>query len=123
VLLEPSRSPGEGDTDYPLQTVRDAENIISAVPGTALLADFWHLAETEGAEGAGGIRGGWTALILLTLLILPAARRPVHGLPMSRSQTTRDAALLGTGHLPIKEWVHRLRSAGYTGDVAGEWVW
>lgn len=124
VLLEPSRSPGEGDTDYPLQTVRDAENIISAVPGTALLADFWHLAETEGAEGAGGIRG-WLGRIADPADSADPAGCPTSGAWPAHVQIADDPGrgAPGTGHLPIKEWVHRLRSAGYTGDVAGEWVW
>jgi hydroxypyruvate isomerase len=108
VLLEPSRSPGKGPADYPLQTLDDARDLL-ATPGTGLLADLWHLVETEGADGIGRWLGGLTTTGELPCHV-QVADDPGRGAP-------------GTGRLPLARWLDSLRAAGYTGDVAGEWVW
>lgn len=54
VLIEPSRSPGTGPADYPVQTFGDAYDITLSAPGTDLLVDFWHLSATEGDDGITG---------------------------------------------------------------------
>lgn len=109
VLIEPSRSPEPGPTDYPLQTITDAHDIIDTTPGTGLLADFWHLAGTVGDEGI-------TAWFddLRRSRRLPAhvqlADDPGRGAPE-------------TGVLPLDTWLRDLEAVGYTGEVAGEWMW
>ncbi|MGO1949842.1 MAG: TIM barrel protein [Mycobacteriaceae bacterium] len=109
VLVEPSMSPGEGPADYPVQTFDDAYEIIVTTPGTGLLADFWHLNETEGAEG-----------ILHWLdAITDSGQLPSH----VQIADDPDRGAPGSGWLPLGDWVGPLREAGYTGDVAGEWVW
>lgn len=109
VLLEPSRSPGEGSTDYPLQTLEDARDLLETTAGTGLLADFWHLAETGGSEGIERWLAGLTV----------AGELPVH--VQIADDPGRGAP--GTGRLPLTRWLDSLCAAGYTGDVAGEWVW
>ncbi|WP_297005955.1 TIM barrel protein [uncultured Corynebacterium sp.] len=109
VLVEPSRSPGAGPADYPVQTVADALDLIDDTPGTALLADLWHLAETEGHDGVRdwlddpGTPG-------TSPLHVQIADDPGRGAP-------------GSGVLPLGRWLTDLRASGYTGEVAGEWVW
>lgn len=108
VLVEPSR----GAEDYPLQTFADAWEITDAVPGTGLLADFWHLVGTEGEDG---IRSWLESL----------DGRDGGGVLPSHVQIADDPGrgAPGTGSLPLGAWVQALRDAGYSGDVAGEWMW
>ena len=112
VLVEPSRSPGEGRADYPLQVIEEAALLTDTIDGTALLVDFWHLAETMGPEAIGlwldglGGQDGQDALPAHVQI----ADDPGRGAP-------------GTGTLPLADWVAALHGAGYVGDVAGEWVW
>jgi hydroxypyruvate isomerase len=109
VLFEPSRSPGEGPADYPLQTFDDAYDVLFSTAGTGLLVDFWHLAGTEGTAGI----GTWLERITASRQLpshVQIADDPGRGAP-------------GTGRLPVGDWLAGLRAAGYTGDVAGEWVW
>lgn len=104
VLIEPSRSPGPGPADYPVQTPEDADRVIRAVSGTGLLMDFWHVPELADAWLRDLAESG----------TVPAhvqlADDPGRGSP-------------GSGVLPLGRWVSALRAAGYTGDIAGEWVW
>lgn len=120
VLIEPSRSPGDGPRDYPVQTIADALGIVDAVPGTALLADFWHLADTERTGGHDGVRT-W----LDGLLADGPATDTVAGRLPTHVQIADDPGrgAPGTGVLPLTQWLTDLRTAGYTGDIAGEWVW
>lgn len=122
VLVEPSRSPGAGPADYPLQTVADALDLVGTAPGTALLADFWHLAETEraGEPGDAGCRDGIRTW-LDDLLAAGPGTDTMPGHVQIADDPGRGAP--GTGVLPLRQWLTDLRTAGYTGDVAGEWVW
>lgn len=108
VLIEPSK----GASDYPVQTFADALAITDTVPGTALLADFWHLA---GEGGTGGVDrvDAWLQQISLRGDV------PAH------VQLADDPGRCtpGEGVLPLARWVSELRAAGYAGDIAGEWVW
>lgn len=108
VLIEPSK----GASDYPVQTLADVLTVIGTVPGTALLADFWHLAGEGGTEGESQV-DAWLARTAVTGE-LPAhvqiADDPGRGAP-------------GSGVLPLGRWVAALRAAGYAGDIAGEWMW
>ena len=112
VLVEPSK----GAVDYPVQTLADATALTGTVPGTALLADFWHLAGDGGTEGEERTDAWLDGLAVSgsTPGTLPAhvqiADDPGRGAP-------------GTGVLPLRRWVTVLRTAGYTGDIVGEWVW
>ncbi|WP_420098901.1 TIM barrel protein [Corynebacterium sp.] len=108
VLIEPSA----GVDDYPVVTVAEAMGIVHSVPNTALLADLWHLSQTDDVPGwlgdlaDAGTGAGADALPAHVQI----ADDPGRGAP-------------GTGELPLEEWVGALRAAGYAGDVAGEWMW
>lgn len=108
VLIEPS----SGVEDYPVQTVVDARAVTSSFPGTGLLADLWHLSRTDdvaawldGLDGAEGSGDPFTFPAHVQI-----ADDPGRGAP-------------GSGGLPLDDWVGALRAAGYSGDVAGEWMW
>lgn len=101
VLIEPS----SGVDDYPLVKVVDALAVTRSVPNTALLADLWHLSITDDvADWLDGVEGD-----------------EIPGHVQIADDPGRGAP--GTGQLPLEEWVTALRSAGYAGDVAGEWMW
>lgn len=95
--------PLSGMQDYPVQTVEDANRLISQVPGSGLLLDVYHLAVNTGREGVEAI------LDEVQLEHVQIADVPGRGAP-------------GTGELPLEEWAHRLRANGYRGDIVGEWI-
>jgi hydroxypyruvate isomerase len=116
VLIEPSA----GLDDYPVTTVAEARGVITSVANTALLADLWHLSQTDdvaawldsvgGPDGSGGSDEALEADEAVVPAHVQIADDPGRGAP-------------GTGRLPLDEWVGVLRAAGYSGDVAGEWMW
>ena len=97
VLIEPSRSPGVGPADYPVQVIDDATALTDTIGGTGLLADFWHLVETVSASGS----RSWVPQ-------RPAPQRPAPQRPAPhrrgtcpptyRSPTTRGAARRAPGN-------------------------
>lgn len=109
VLIEPS----SGVDDYPIATVADARAVISSISNTALLADLWHLNQTDDVSawldtlGKPGDGDDDDAVFPAHVQI---ADGPGRGAP-------------GSGGLPLEDWAGALRSAGYSGDVAGEWMW
>jgi hydroxypyruvate isomerase len=109
VLIEPSRSPESGPTDYPVQTIADAHEIIDSTPGTGLLADLWHLAGTVGDKGI----TDWLECLRWN------GRLPAH------VQLADDPGrcVPESGVLPLDAWLCDLEAVGYTGEVAGEWMW
>lgn len=109
VLIEPSRSPEPGPTDYPVQTIAEAYGIIDGIPGTGLLADLWHLAGTVGEEGV----TSWLQDLRWN------GRLPAH--VQLADDPCRGAP--ETGVLPLDTWLRDLEAVGYTGEVAGEWMW
>lgn len=104
VLIEPSA----GVDDYPVATVAEARGVIAGIPNTALLADLWHLSQTDDVPA--WLDSCGTSDAAVAPAHVQIADDPGRGAP-------------GTGRLPLDEWVGALRAAGYSGDVAGEWMW
>lgn len=104
VLIEPS----SGVEDYPITTVVDALGVIRSFSSIGLLADLWHLSNTDDVQAwIDGIEDIEDDAMPAHVQI---ADDPGRGAP-------------GTGELPLEEWVSALHAAGYSGDVAGEWMW
>lgn len=106
VLIEPS----SGVDDYPIATVADARAVISSISNTALLADLWHLSQTDDVPAWLDTLGTSDDDDAVFPAHVQIADDPGRGAP-------------GSGALPLQDWVGALRSAGYSGDVAGEWMW
>ena len=126
VLIEPSRSPGVGPADYPVQVIDDATALTDTIGGTGLLADFWHLVETVGHDGI----GEWIEELGAAASDTSASDTAASGTAQTGNLPTHvqiaddpGRGAPGTGELPLADWVAALHSAGYVGDVAGEWVW
>ncbi|MDN6537369.1 MAG: endonuclease, partial [Corynebacterium variabile] len=73
------------------------------------LADFWHLA---GSVGDAGITAWFDDL-------RRSRRLPAH--VQLADDPGRGAP--GTGILPLDTWLRDLEAVGYTGEIAGEWMW
>lgn len=98
--------PLSGMSDYPITDPWQADEL-AARTGAGVLADFYHFA----ANGVDVDK--WLSDVEAGAVAMPAhvqvADFPGRGAP-------------GTGSAPLADWTYRLMTAGYSGQVAGEWT-
>ena len=101
-LIEPL----SGMADYPIRDALQAAELAQAT-GAGVLADFYHLAANgvDIADYLARVRAGATPLPAH----VQVADFPGRGAP-------------GTAAAPLAQWVEQLQAAGYSGEVAGEWL-
>ncbi|MEJ6019409.1 TIM barrel protein [Corynebacterium sp. H113] len=106
VGVQPLVEPMSATPNYPVTCPWAAEDLARET-GAGVLLDFYHLA-VNGVDVE-----KWLTDVETGAVSMPAhvqlADAPGRGAP-------------GTGEAPLQKWVSRLRTAGYRGDVAAEWM-